>query len=119
MTDLTPFERDVLAASMASNTVPDAVRAQLAHVRVERREESGVGVFIHLAVPREAADERVKGLDLQFGDVIAEVPSARHGLGFVVFVRDGVLDMLEGYTFGDDEWPSDTSHYRLRSANKL
>ena len=118
MTNLTPLEREVLTRSLATNAVPDAVRDQLNHVRVNRREESGVGIFVHLFVPPEVVNEGVKGLDQQVGDVIAEVPGVQHGLGFVVFVKDGVLNMLEGYTFGDDEWPADLSVYRLRSATE-
>jgi hypothetical protein len=30
--------------------------------------------------------------------------NVRHGLGFLLFVIDGVISMLEGYTY-DDPWP--------------
>ena len=91
-----------------------ALRRQVDHVKVTRREESGVGVFVHLEVPEEVIDASLVGTNLQFGDVVAEIPGLRHGVGFVVFVRGGRLDMLEGYTFGDERWPLRIATYTLR-----
>jgi|HubBroStandDraft_3_1064219.scaffolds.fasta_scaffold554387_1 hypothetical protein len=38
------------------------------------------------------------------GDVNGTAANLKHGLGFVLFVKAGILGMLEGYTY-DEEWP--------------
>ena len=40
------------------------------------------------------------------GDVHGAADNVKHGLGFVLFVVDGVLSMLEGYTY-DEPWPDE------------
>lgn len=112
---LTSLERDVLLRSLEA-PLPQvaALRRQLEHVSVTEREESGVGMFVHLEVPEGVLDPSIEGASFQFGDVVADIPGLRYGIGFVVFVRGGRLDMLEGYTFGDERWPSGLSTYTLR-----
>jgi hypothetical protein len=36
--------------------------------------------------------------------VIARMEGLEHGAGFMLFIDDGVLVMLEGYTY-DEPWP--------------
>jgi hypothetical protein len=50
--------------------------------------------------------------DMHIGDVGAEFPALKHGAGFVLFVRGGVITMLEGYTY-DEAWPERTDEFRL------
>jgi hypothetical protein len=49
--------------------------------------------------------------DFHIGDVSGELEGLANGAGFVLFIRDGRLKMLEGFTF-DEPWPVD--HYRRR-----
>ncbi len=104
MAELTDFERAVLAKLLAgSHPVLDALRSQADVAAVKDRELSGVGFFTRFDVPEEA--KRVPGgKSFHLGDVAAECEPLRHGAGFVLFVRDGTIDMLEGYTF-DEPWP--------------
>ena len=41
---------------------------------------------------------------VHFGDVIAELKGFEYGVGFVLFVDNGWMQMLEGYTF-EEPWP--------------
>ena len=52
---------------------------------------------------------RVPGLD----DVTVEIEGLRHGAGFVLFLGDGLLDMLEGYSYGEP-WPSRVGRFSLQ-----
>ena len=47
-----------------------------------------------------------KGLHPLFclDDVLADVEGLNHGAGFVLYVRNGVMDLLEGYCY-DEPWP--------------
>jgi hypothetical protein len=41
---------------------------------------------------------------VRFGDVVAEVEGVENGAGFLLFIEDGRMTMLEGYMFGEP-WP--------------
>jgi hypothetical protein len=40
------------------------------------------------------------------------VSGLKHGVGFLVFVEDGKLRELEGYTY-DEPWPDRLDHFEL------
>ncbi|MBV9948367.1 MAG: hypothetical protein JOZ69_16065 [Myxococcales bacterium] len=40
----------------------------------------------------------------RFGDVAANIPGLRYGAGFLAYIDDGPLKMLEGYC-DDEKWP--------------
>jgi hypothetical protein len=46
------------------------------------------------------------GINAELSDAFASTPSPPCDLvGFALFIRDGRLSSLEGYTFGDARWP--------------
>ena len=100
------LERVVMAHLLAADTViAPALRAQYAVVRVAGREFTGGGFFVDFVVPPEAP--RIAPPELEIGaDATLADGTA---VGFLLFVRDGALVMLEGYTFGDDPWPESAS----------
>jgi hypothetical protein len=49
---------------------------------------------------------------MEISDVGAEFPDLRHGAGFVLSIRDGVVTMMEGFTC-DQPWPESTNEFRL------
>jgi predicted transcriptional regulator len=44
--------------------------------------------------------------------VYAEVSGLNHGAGFLLFVKDGTLDVLECFIH-EDSWPADAALHRL------
>ena len=78
----------------------DGLERQLAVAVVTKRENSGVGFFTDLAIPEEAP--RVASASVLGYETHAHVKGIEHFLGFVLFVRDGRMSLLEGYSFGDD-----------------
>ena len=76
------------------------------------RRFSGVGFFTDFVVPTDAAVQRDLP-NMEIGDVGAEFPCVQHGAGFVLFIRDGVVRMLEGYTY-DEPWPEKTDEFSLK-----
>lgn len=87
------------------------LREQLVECIVNDREHTGVGFFTSLSVPDHLP--RIRGLDVTFGDVVCEFPETRTEVGFLLYIKDGVLDMLEGYTY-DEPWPSPDARYSLK-----
>jgi hypothetical protein len=110
---LTPLEKAVLDMMLEKpGEQIEIIRQQLAHAQVERREFTGAGFFTHFIVPSDAAVRRDLP-DMEIGNVGTEFPGVQHGAGFVLFIRDGVITMLEGYTY-DEPWPEKTDEFSLK-----
>jgi hypothetical protein len=109
---LEQLERRVMEMLLAGNDpILNILRDQYSVARVVKHELTGVGFFVTFAVPPEAA--RLDGeKSLHFGDVKAEIDGLQHGAGFVLHVRDGAIDYLEGYSY-DEPWPASLEHFRL------
>jgi hypothetical protein len=107
---LTKLERAVLEKLLAGD-LPAlvALRSQVRSSRIVERRMTGVGFFTTFAVPPEVP--RVQG-SFQLGDVSAEIEGLSGGAGFILWVNDGVLDMLEGYTI-EGPWPEEIREFSL------
>jgi len=102
--------RTLLAGDHASLA---ALRRQLEGCRVRKREYSGAGFFAELDVPANEQRAPVTSGRVRFGDVVADVEGVEHGVGFVLFIDNGTMTMLEGYTF-DEPWPEQARLIRTR-----
>lgn len=111
MEALTQFERAVLEKLLAGDRPVLAVlRAQAQAARLASREYTGAGFYLSFDVPPEAP--ALPSQNFHFGDVNATVDGLQHGAGFVVFVRGGRLEMLEGYSY-DEPWPKEIHAFKL------
>jgi len=73
---------------------------------------TGVGFWTSLALPL-GIEEVGSGLRIRLSDVEATIDGLEHGAGFVLFIENGLLDNLEGFTY-DEPWPDRIGGYRLR-----
>jgi hypothetical protein len=96
----------------------DAVREQLSHATVSARDYSGVGLFTNFSIPPDAAVRRDLG-DAELDGVGAEIPGVEGGAGFILFIRDGVISFLEGYTYGDAKWPETVTAFRVHEEHYI
>jgi hypothetical protein len=78
------------------------LREQYKLSRVGAVELTGVGFFVSFEVSIDAP--LCDPLRFAGGHVKIEAAGVQHGAGCVLFVRDGRLATLEGYTYAD-EWP--------------
>jgi len=108
------FEKDVLEAIIGrSGTMLEPLKEQLRLVKVSSRETTGVGFFTNLHLPSEAP--RLPGnANLELDDIAADISGLKNGAGFVLFVRDGLMQFLEGYSY-DEPWPDSITSYTLRT----
>jgi hypothetical protein len=110
---LTPLEKAVIGALLEKSGEPfDTAREQLEHASVTKREFTGVGFFTEFAIADHASIRRDLP-DATLGNVRAELPGLEHGAGFLLFIRGGVVTMLEGYTYVDDQWPERIDEFRV------
>jgi hypothetical protein len=104
--ELTPLESAVLEKLLQKHGQPfDTIRDQLAHASVSSREFTGVGFFTHFSIPPEAPVRRDLA-SAELGNVSAKIRGLEDGAGFLLFIRDGAISFLEGYTYGGAAWPN-------------
>jgi hypothetical protein len=111
--EFSSLEQVVIATILApDHPVLNALRRQFERSHVASRETTGVGFFTELDVPTDVAPAPVKPGRLDLGDVTATIEGLEHGAGFVLFVQDGVLDFLEGFSY-DEPWPDVTARHAV------
>ena len=113
MIHLAPMERDVLEKALAGDhPVLSDLRRQLSMCQVSKREMTGCGFFADLHVAPDTPRAKTAKRHIIISDVTAEVLGLKHGAGFVVYVDDGILMMLEGFSY-DEPWPDRIESYTL------
>jgi hypothetical protein len=75
------------------------LREQYAQAEVSSVDLTGVGFFVNFVIP--AGAPRADPPNMAGGQVTVELEGIKHGLGCVLFVREGVIATLEGYTYGE------------------
>ena len=78
------------------------LRDQYAVARLEKPTLTGVGFFAEFDVPSDAP--RFHAARLIGGAAEIEIAGVEHGAGCLLFVNEGVIQTLEGYTYAD-AWP--------------
>ena len=110
-TELIMLEKDVMEMLLqGENSVLAMLYQQYLISTVKKRELTGVGFFTTFVVPERISS--VTNESFTLGDVVAEADGLKHGVGFVLFVTNGIIDMLEGYTY-DEPWPDKIINLQL------
>ncbi|GEM_PF-1108651 len=117
--ELSTLERAAMDMLLAGDRpVLQLLRHQYARCGVARREETGVGVFVRFLLPGDI--QPLPGNpSFVIDDVSADVDGLQFGVGFVLFVRDGFLNCLEAYLWGDDRWPDRIECYSLYYTKRM
>jgi hypothetical protein len=98
--DLTPLERAVLQEISQMNVEDQAaLNLQVSTITIINRENTGAGSYTHCAVDR-ASTPAVEGDRLRHGPV-ARVTGLEHGMGFILWLKDGYIDHLEGFSYSE------------------
>ena len=104
---LNPFEAEAIERTLAGDRPQfPALRAQTKHIVGVERELTGVGFFSHLDLGPRAAELRITCRRNIISGPHVELRGVGHGIGVVLFVTDGYISMLEGFTY-DDPWPAE------------
>ena len=85
---------------------------------VKVREFTGVGFFSHLSKCDSGAEESESLLrPVDNRTALASVGATLNkeiSVGFVLFLENGHLDCLEGFTFGEESWPESIESYEVQ-----
>ncbi|MGE5417597.1 MAG: hypothetical protein ACM3UZ_12745 [Acidobacteriota bacterium] len=107
------FEK-ILMTMLLSGDDPilKGLREQYERCTVESREFTGAGFYTNFVVDFKQ-NPVAGGKSFQLGDVNGNIKGILDALGFVVFIKDGFLSFLEGYSNLVDFWPEDYSGIEL------
>jgi hypothetical protein len=96
--DFTPLEQAVLSAICEEHPNDRAaMEAQLSTATLRSRENTGAGFFTYLDVKRVGISP-IGGPRLRDGPN-AKVEGLQHGMGFILWFKEGYADCLEGYAY--------------------
>ncbi|MGH6856058.1 MAG: hypothetical protein ACRECP_00045 [Methylocella sp.] len=112
MDTLTLLEQAVLKKLLSGESERNRIlQKQICAMRVKERKMTGVGFFTRFSMPDDVPklpDEA----SFQIDDVSADINGISHGAGFLLFVKQGAIYKLEGYTY-DEPWPQNVHSFHL------
>jgi hypothetical protein len=111
MTAPNELERQ-LAQSLLCGDHPSlsALRTQWELADVKSREFSSGGFFTNFSIPATAPNLG-QNSNFEIGDVNGEISGV--ACGFLLFVRNGLIDFLEGHVWGGERFPANPAIDRL------
>lgn len=99
------LEKKVMEMLLAGDDpVLEALRNQYSNSTVESRNFTGAGFYSHFKVKKgipPVADEK----NYYIGDIGVSLNGINDPIGVLLFVTNGYLSTLEGYTIGIEVWP--------------
>jgi hypothetical protein len=99
--ELNALERMTMELLLAGDDPTlNVLREQYRVANVIKRELTGTGFHLAFLVPL-AAPRLDAPRSVHFGDVKAEIEQLQYGAGFVLHVRDGAIDSLEGISYDE------------------
>lgn len=113
MLDISPIERQVMLMLLAGeHSTLEALRTQFDRSYISEREYTGLGFFTTFKV-RDCLPRLMPPTRIVIGDVCADVEGLEHGCGFILFVDEGLLGILERHLWGDNAFPRNPRYTRL------
>lgn len=88
---------------------------QYKNSEIENRVFTGHGFYTHYNIKSDLYSLG-KDINLALGNISANLNSIKHGVGFVLFIKNGNISCLEGYTY-DEPWPDDIIEFNLFNNN--
>jgi hypothetical protein len=98
--DFTPLEQAVLSDICEEHSTDRAaMEAQLATATLKTRENTGAGFFTYFDV-QQIGITPIGGRRLRDGPN-AKIKGLQHGMGFILWFKEGYAHCLEGYAYAD------------------
>ena len=97
------FEKAVMDAILKDNIEQNPLLLhQYNSAKITSRKFTGHGFFTEFSISKMEY-MLPEGGNFELG-CLGELEGVQHGVGYVLFVRNGLIVTLEGYTYGE-EWP--------------
>ena len=107
------LEREVIEAILKcqkENPTCEQLFRQYEVALVKKRTFTGVGFYTEFIIDEGLGLE--SNVQMQLGSVYAKIDGLKCGAGFVLFVENGIITTLEGYSY-DERWPNDAKVIEL------
>jgi hypothetical protein len=115
---ISELEKTALQLLIDGDPDHDILNEQIDRATVRSRQYTGVGFYTVFDVAADA--RRVESARWKIEDMPqthAEHPSLTAGAGFILWLKDGLINTLEGYTYEGD-WPEDESKFKITKAQQ-
>ena len=107
------FEKKLMEMLLdGDDLVLEELRNQYHNSIIESRKFTGAGFFTHFKV-KKGIPPVAEGKSFQIRDIRVTADSVTGAFGFILFINEGYLSMLEGYTLSTEVWPEDYSNVVL------
>ena len=108
------FEKKLMQMLLVGKSATlQQLRKQYLSSVVVSREITSVGFFTTFSIQGEV-DMLEGNKTFQIGDVDGKINSTDEAVGFILYIRNGVISTLEGYTNIMDQWPKDAEKIELK-----
>jgi hypothetical protein len=87
------------------NEVFVKLRKQYLDIEIILIEDTEAGFYVDFNVKDKKLKLPLENDTFQLGNVSGAVNGVEDAIGFVLFVKDGFIAMLEGYTLDLERWP--------------
>lgn len=104
------FERAIIEYILTKEA-PE-YKKHLPYLLMDRRENTGVGIYVYFKYSTNhplSSDNRTLGQS-----VYAEIEGLEHGAGFMLYLENGKITMLEAFAHGPETWPSQILKFYIR-----
>jgi hypothetical protein len=108
---LTNLETEVIEKIISSNIDYEILRRQLNSCSVESRTLTNEGFYTKLKV-HDNSFRLITSQSAELSNVEAYIEGLKHGAGFTLFIRNGFIDTLEGYSY-EESWPENIVSYKI------
>lgn len=88
------------------------LRSQMKNIKSISEEGGAVGFYINYEIDKYVIDIQNCKSTFQIGDVDGRVDGTKNAVGFVLYINNGFITCLEGYTILDS-WPNSDSMIEL------
>jgi len=103
--NIVDLEKGIIERMFADNHIIPRTLFKQWRASIDKKiEVTRTGFFVHYTLPPDAPTLNGKP-NFQVTNIRAEISGLKYGAGFVLFVRKGRIDMLEGYTY-EEGWPA-------------
>jgi hypothetical protein len=99
------FEKKLMEMLLAGeDNVLNKLRKQYESAKVTSREFSNVGFYTSFSMQNEH-DFSLGDKTFHIGDVDGVINGIEGAVGFILYIKNGIISLLEGYTNAIDKWP--------------
>lgn len=110
------FENKLMNMLLQGNEEILAIlRKQYESAKIVSRDFSGAGFFVEYLVDDSLKLHKI--LSTEIGDIRIDYKDVQNAFGEVLFIRNGLISMLECYTLAVNDWKTDYENFKLYYIN--